>query len=62
VLGFLAAAWLLNRYARAGRSQLPPAEIGDLIIVLVAGVMLAGALVLSCFTRKITPAISCTIR
>ena len=42
VLGFLAAAWLLNRYARAGRSQLPSEKIGDLIIALVFGVMLGG--------------------
>ena len=42
VLGFLSAAWLLNRYARAGRSQLPAAKIGDLMIVIVIGVMLGG--------------------
>ena len=42
VLGFLAAAWLLNLYARAGRSQLPAAKIGDLIFFLVFGVMLGG--------------------
>ena len=42
VLGFLAAAWLLARYARAGRSQLPPAKIGDLMVLLVIGVMLGG--------------------
>lgn len=42
VLGFLAAAWLLNRYARLGRSQLPASKIGDLMVVLVIGVMLGG--------------------
>jgi len=52
VLGFLAAAWLLNRYARAGRSQLPPAEIGDLIIVSLPVSCWAGALVLSCLPGK----------
>jgi phosphatidylglycerol:prolipoprotein diacylglycerol transferase len=44
MLGFLAAAWLLYRYARAGRSQLPAAKIGDLIVALVFGVMLGGRL------------------
>jgi phosphatidylglycerol:prolipoprotein diacylglycerol transferase len=44
VLGFLAAAWLLARYARAGRSQLPANRIGDLMVALVAGVMLGGRL------------------
>ena len=42
VLGFLAAAWLLARYARAGRSQLPASKIGDLMVALVVGVMLGG--------------------
>jgi phosphatidylglycerol---prolipoprotein diacylglyceryl transferase len=42
VLGFLAGAWLLLRYARAGRSQLPAEKIADLIFVLVIGVMLGG--------------------
>jgi len=44
VLGFLAAAWLFTRYARAGRSQLPAARISDLMIALVAGVMIGGRL------------------
>lgn len=44
VLGFLTAAWLLARYARAGRSQLPAAKIGDLMVALVVGVMLGGRL------------------
>ena len=42
VLGFLTGAWLLARYARAGRSQLPVEKIADLIFVLVIGVMLGG--------------------
>ena len=42
VLGFLAAGWLLTRYARAGSSQLPAAKIGDLMVALVFGVMLGG--------------------
>ncbi len=42
VLGFVAAAWLLSRYAAAGRSLLPAAKIGDFIIAIVFGVMLGG--------------------
>lgn len=42
ILGFLAAAWLFARYARAGRSQLPAARISDLMVALVIGVMLGG--------------------
>ena len=44
VAGFLAAAWLLDRYARAGRSQLPSAKIGDFMAAIVAGVLLGGRL------------------
>src|SRR5262245_54176583 len=44
VLGFLASAWLLVRYARAGRSNLPANKIGDLMVALVVGVMLGGRL------------------
>ena len=44
VLGFVAAAWLLTRYARAGRSQLPPAKIADFMIAIVLGVMIGGRL------------------
>ena len=44
LLGFASAAWLLSRYWRAGRSQLPPNKISDLIIVLVIGVMVGGRL------------------
>lgn len=44
VLGFLAAAALLRRYARAGRSLLPAEKIGDLIVAIVIGVMAGGRL------------------
>jgi phosphatidylglycerol:prolipoprotein diacylglycerol transferase len=44
VLGFLAGGWLLMRYARAGRSQLPADKVADLIIANVVGVMLGGRL------------------
>ncbi len=44
VLGFLSAGWLLVRYARAGRSQLPAAQVGDLMVAIVFGVMLGGRL------------------
>lgn len=44
VLGFIAAAWLFVRYARAGRSQLPASKISDLMMVLVIGVMVGGRL------------------
>jgi phosphatidylglycerol:prolipoprotein diacylglycerol transferase len=42
VLGFLAGAWLLYRYARAGRSLVPAAEIPDLMTAAVAGVIVGG--------------------
>ena len=42
VLGFLGAAWLLQRYTRTGRSQLTTAQNGDLLIAIVIGVMLGG--------------------
>jgi len=44
LLGFASAAWLLYRYARAGRSQLKSERIPDLIVFVVAGVMLGGRL------------------
>ena len=44
VLGFLAAAWLLSRYARAGRSLLPADKIADFMVAIVIGVMLGGRL------------------
>lgn len=42
VLGFVGAAWLLARYARAGKSALPAARIGDLMFALILGVFLGG--------------------
>lgn len=44
LLGFVGGAWLLHAYARANRSQLPPAQISDFIIALVLGVMIGGRL------------------
>jgi phosphatidylglycerol:prolipoprotein diacylglycerol transferase len=40
--GFLVAAWLLGRYARAGRSLLPAAKVGDFMVAAVLGVVLGG--------------------
>jgi phosphatidylglycerol:prolipoprotein diacylglycerol transferase len=42
VLGFLAAAWLLGLYARAGRSLLPSAKVADFMVAAVLGVVLGG--------------------
>ncbi len=42
VLGFLAAGWLLQRYARAGRSRLPAERVADLMVAVVIGTMLGG--------------------
>jgi phosphatidylglycerol:prolipoprotein diacylglycerol transferase len=44
VAGFLVAAWLLRRYALAGRSLLPAAAVGDFMVVLVIGVIVGGRL------------------
>jgi len=44
ILGFVSAAWLLHRYARAGRSLLPAAQIADFMMALVLGVMIGGRL------------------
>lgn len=44
LLGFAVAAWLFVRYWRAGRSQLPPEKISDLMIAVVIGVMVGGRL------------------
>lgn len=44
LLGFVGGAWLLHVYARAGRSKLPSAQISDLILALVIGVMVGGRL------------------
>src|SRR4051812_4878774 len=44
LLGFVACAWLLARYARAGRSQLAAEKIPDLMVAIVFGVMIGGRL------------------
>lgn len=44
VLGFLIATWLLYRYARAGRSEIPAAKIPDLMTAVILGVILGGRL------------------
>jgi phosphatidylglycerol:prolipoprotein diacylglycerol transferase len=42
--GFLIAAGLFARYAAAGRSLLPAAQVGDFMAALVVGVVLGGRL------------------
>jgi phosphatidylglycerol:prolipoprotein diacylglycerol transferase len=44
MVGFLVGAWLLTRYARAGRSRVPAEKVPDLILTLVLGVMIGGRL------------------
>lgn len=44
LLGFLAAAWFLFRYARAGRSLLSSALIPDFMMSIILGVLLGGRL------------------
>jgi len=44
LLGFLGGAWLLGRFAAAGRSQLPRERITDFMVALVFGVMIGGRL------------------
>ncbi len=44
VAGFLAGAWLLRRYARAGRSLVSAEKVGDLMVWIVLGVLLGGRL------------------
>ncbi len=41
-IGFLAAAWLLYRYARAGRSLLPAGKVPDFMVAAVIGVLAGG--------------------
>jgi phosphatidylglycerol:prolipoprotein diacylglycerol transferase len=41
-MGFVAAAWLLHLYARAGRSRLPSAKIADFMVAAVLGVVVGG--------------------
>ncbi len=42
MLGFVAAWWLLIRYAHAGRSQLPAPKVADLMVAIVLGVLIGG--------------------
>jgi phosphatidylglycerol:prolipoprotein diacylglycerol transferase len=44
VFGLIGGAWLLIRYARAGRSQLRTDKVSDLMIALVLGVLIGGRL------------------
>jgi len=44
VLGFVGGAWLIQRAAKARRSQLHADKTWDLIVALVAGVMIGGRL------------------
>lgn len=44
LLGFVGGALLLHAYARAGRSRLPSAQISDLIVAIVIGVLIGGRL------------------
>lgn len=44
VLGFAAAAWLLHRYHRAGRSPFGLNAISDLMTYIIAGVLVGGRL------------------
>lgn len=44
VLGFVVAGWLLHRYAVAGRSRLPAAQIVDFMMAIIIGVLAGGRL------------------
>jgi phosphatidylglycerol:prolipoprotein diacylglycerol transferase len=44
VAGLLVAAWLLCRYARAGRSLMPAAKVGDFMVFAAIGVFAGGRL------------------
>lgn len=44
VLGFVAAGWLMHRYARAGRSAIRGELITDLMTYIVIGVLVGGRL------------------
>ncbi|MGA3008195.1 MAG: prolipoprotein diacylglyceryl transferase [Opitutaceae bacterium] len=44
LLGFFAGMGLLYRYARAGRSLVPAAQVADLMTALVVGVLIGGRL------------------
>ena len=42
--GFFMGAWLLRRYAQAGRSQVTTEQIADLMVAIVGGVLIGGRL------------------
>src|SRR3954470_13811713 len=44
IAGFLVGYWLLRRYTLKGRSQLSLAQIGDLMVAVVIGVIVGGRL------------------
>jgi phosphatidylglycerol:prolipoprotein diacylglycerol transferase len=44
LLGFLGGAWLLYRYARAGRSLVPADKVPDLMTAAILGVLIGGRL------------------
>ncbi len=44
MLGFITAWWLMVRYARAGRSQVPAPKVADLMVAIVFGVLIGGRL------------------
>lgn len=44
VLSFLGSAWMLEHYARKGRSPLAKEKVWDLMLYLIAGVMIGGRL------------------
>lgn len=44
ISAFLVAAWMMARYAKAGRSLLPAEKVADFMTLLVLGVVLGGRL------------------
>lgn len=42
MLGFVVGWWLLVRYAKAGRSQVPAIRVPDLMVAIVLGVLIGG--------------------
>ena len=44
MLGFVTGWWLMVRYARAARSQIPAAKVADLMVAIVLGVLIGGRL------------------
>ena len=44
VLGFVGAAWMMIRYARKGRTRMTEAQVSDLMVGMVLGVVIGGRL------------------